>query len=58
MVDEGWSIFVMSINLHNETHERKKKEDNFIEPSKSPFYAPMGILRKGEGSLRVKIDFL
>ena len=33
------------------------KEANFIEPSISPFAAPMVCVRKGNGSLRVTIDF-
>jgi hypothetical protein len=35
----------------------KMKEANFIEPSISPFAAPMVCVRKGDGSLRVTIDF-
>ena len=35
----------------------KIKEANFIEPSISPFAAPMVCVRKGGGSLRVAIDF-
>ena len=35
----------------------KMKEAYFIEPSISPFAAPMVCVRKGDGSLRVTIDF-
>ena len=35
----------------------KMKEANFIEPSISPFAAPMVCVRKGDSSLRVTIDF-
>ena len=35
----------------------KMKEANFIEPSISPFAAPMVCVQKGDGSLRVTIDF-
>ena len=35
----------------------KMKEANFIELSISPFAAPMVCVRKGDCSLRVKIDF-
>ena len=33
------------------------KEANFIELSISPFAAPMVFVRKGDGCLRVTIDF-
>ena len=33
------------------------KEVDFIEPSISPFAAPMVCVRKGDGSLQVTIDF-
>ena len=33
------------------------KEVDFIEPSISPFAAPMVCVQKGDGSLRVTIDF-
>ena len=33
------------------------KEANFIEPSISPFAAPMLCVRKGDSYLRVTIDF-
>ena len=36
---------------------KKMKEVDFIEPSMSPFAAPMVCVRKGDGSLRVTIDF-
>ena len=35
----------------------KMKEANFIEPSISPFAAPMVCVWKGDGSLCVTIDF-
>ena len=35
----------------------KMKEVDFIEPSISPFAAPMVCVQKGDGSLRVTIDF-
>ena len=35
----------------------KKKEVDFIEPSISPFAAPMVCVQKGDGSLQVTIDF-
>ena len=35
----------------------KMKEVDFIEPSISPFAAPMVCVRKGDGSLQVTIDF-
>ena len=35
----------------------KMKEANFIEPSISPFAAPMVCVQKGDGSLCVTIDF-
>ncbi len=34
------------------------KEANFIDLSISPFAAPMVCVRKGDGSLRVTINFL
>ena len=35
----------------------KMKEADFIEPSISPFAAPMVCVQKGDGSLCVTIDF-
>ena len=35
----------------------KMKETNFIEPSISPFAAPMVCVQKGDGSLCVTINF-
>ena len=35
----------------------KMKEADFIEPSISPFAAPMVCVQKGNGSLRVTINF-